>query len=274
MKAEDNGQATKRTTQAHSHSHTHTKMNQTPSIRLKSVNSISASFSSLLSSTTEPGGTPFANASNNVNESSTNLLANEDEPEQTDGGNIDADEGEKSSSSKSKKELALPALPSSMEAWSRSSSASSSLAGSAGFAAAAAAVAAAATAGATSGTTGATTAFANYELDELNGGRLRTQWWESDMTRLFMRFCALLSLVSVSMNTSYTYAKVEHLIYLTFIIDIFVAFVFLFEFLAKLTHRGWHNYFSDRWSQFDFIMLLCLLLSLALHVLELTGEFV
>lgn len=109
----------------------------------------------------------------------------------------------------------------------------------------------------------------NFELDEMCRGRY--QWWESDCARMFMRLCALLSLVSVSLNTSYTYAKVDHLIYVTFVIDASVAFIFLMEFFVKLHYRGCGNYFADHWSQFDFVMLVCLVFSLALHVLELTG---
>src|SRR6218665_2286668 len=41
-----------------------------------------------------------------------------------------------------------------------------------------------------------------FELEEVI--HARTLWWESTAARRFMRFCALLSLISVSLNTSNT----------------------------------------------------------------------
>lgn len=104
--------------------------------------------------------------------------------------------------------------------------------------------------------------------------RARVQWWETSNTRLFMRFCAFLSLMSVSMNTSHTYKRAEWLIYVTFVLDCLVAFIFFIEFVSKIKFRGCSDYFQDRWSQFDFFMLLCILLSLSLHVFEMLGKLV
>src|SRR5690554_5950419 len=39
--------------------------------------------------------------------------------------------------------------------------------------------------------------------------RTQTLWWESQLVRRFMRFCAFLSLVSVSLNTSYTFSRMH-----------------------------------------------------------------
>lgn len=102
--------------------------------------------------------------------------------------------------------------------------------------------------------------------------RTRTIWWESPTIRKFLRFCALLSLVSVSMNTPYTFSQMPALLYITFVIDNLVTLAFTIEFISKLRIRGARTYFHDRWSQFDIAMLLCLIISLTLHLFEMTGE--
>lgn len=112
---------------------------------------------------------------------------------------------------------------------------------------------------------------AGLELEECI--RARTLWWESLAVRRFMRFCALLSLVSVSLNTSNTFSRMPSLLYITFVIDIFVALVFFIEFVSKVRIRGSRNYFHDRWAQFDSIMLLCLLMSIVLHIFEILGTY-
>lgn len=113
-------------------------------------------------------------------------------------------------------------------------------------------------------------AAGGLELEECI--RARTLWWESLLVRRFMRFCALLSLISVSLNTSNTFSRMPSLLYITFVIDIFVAFVFFVEFVSKIRIRGSRNYFHDRWAQFDSIMLLCLIMSIILHIFEILGK--
>ena len=108
------------------------------------------------------------------------------------------------------------------------------------------------------------------EVEELI--RATTSWWESVSMRRFMRFCALLSLVSVSLNTSHTFEGAPVLLYITFVIDIFVTLVFTAEFISKVHTRGLKVYTHDRWSQFDAIMLFCLYISLVLHIFEITGH--
>lgn len=103
--------------------------------------------------------------------------------------------------------------------------------------------------------------------------RTRKLWWESQTIRRFFRICALLSLVSVSMNTPYTFSQMSSLIYITFVIDIFVTLAFTIELISKVKIRGSHTYFHDRWSQFDIFMLFCLITSLILHSFEITGMF-
>lgn len=102
--------------------------------------------------------------------------------------------------------------------------------------------------------------------------RATTFWWQSVHMRRFMRFCAFLSLASVSTNTSYTFKWTPILLYVTFIVDVFVTLIFTAEFISKVHSRGAKQYFHDRWSQFDAVMLFCLYISLTLHVFEMTGH--
>jgi hypothetical protein len=53
-----------------------------------------------------------------------------------------------------------------------------------------------------------------------------------------MRFCALLSLLSVSLNTPKTFEKHPPLQYITFCCDLIVTFLFTAEMIAKMHIRG------------------------------------
>jgi len=53
-----------------------------------------------------------------------------------------------------------------------------------------------------------------------------------------MRFCALLSLLSVSLNTPKTFEKHPPLQYITFCCDLVVTFLFTAEMIAKMHIRG------------------------------------
>lgn len=53
-----------------------------------------------------------------------------------------------------------------------------------------------------------------------------------------MRFCALVSLASVCLNTPKTFEKVPSLQYVTFICDLIVTFLFTAEMIAKMHIRG------------------------------------
>lgn len=56
--------------------------------------------------------------------------------------------------------------------------------------------------------------------------------------RRLMRFCALVSLASVCLNTPKTFEKVPPLQYVTFICDLVVTFLFTAEMIAKMHIRG------------------------------------
>lgn len=53
-----------------------------------------------------------------------------------------------------------------------------------------------------------------------------------------MRACALISLLSVCLNTPKTFEKVPQLQFTTFIIDLIVTFLFTAEMIAKMHIRG------------------------------------
>lgn len=56
--------------------------------------------------------------------------------------------------------------------------------------------------------------------------------------RRLMRFCALISLASVSCNTPKTFEKIPPLQYLTFSFDLIVTLLFTAEMIAKMHIRG------------------------------------
>lgn len=86
--------------------------------------------------------------------------------------------------------------------------------------------------------------------------------------RRFLRFCALLSLVSVCLNTPSTFNKFPYLIYITFICDAAVTVFFTAEMIAKIHIKNIFNYVRDRWSLFDAIMVIFHWISLVIHVLR------
>ena len=92
------------------------------------------------------------------------------------------------------------------------------------------------------------------ELDETGHEQAEKHWLQKIWSRRFMRFCAFLSLVSVSLNTSWTFSKIPSLFFVTFFIDIFCSIVFTAELIAKLHLKGWNQYSRSRWSQFDALM--------------------
>lgn len=90
-----------------------------------------------------------------------------------------------------------------------------------------------------------------------------------------MRFCALVSLFSVCLNTPKTFERYPPLKYFTFICDVFVGVLFLAEMVAKISLRGLFKgenpYFKSRWCVFDSFMVLIIWVSIVLQVLEILG---
>ncbi|EEC06683.1 voltage-gated ion channel, putative, partial [Ixodes scapularis] len=92
--------------------------------------------------------------------------------------------------------------------------------------------------------------------------------------RRVLRLCALLSLVSVSLNTTRTFEKHPPLMAVTFAWDIFATLLFTAEMIAKMHIRGLITgetpYLKDRWCQFDATMVFFLWISVILQVFEIT----
>lgn len=90
-----------------------------------------------------------------------------------------------------------------------------------------------------------------------------------------MRFCALVSLLSVSLNTPKTFEKHPPLQYVTFCCDLVVTFLFTAEMIAKMHIRGILKgdvpYLKDHWCQFDASMVFFLWVSVILQVFEMLG---
>lgn len=87
-----------------------------------------------------------------------------------------------------------------------------------------------------------------------------------------MRFCALISLLSVCLNTPKTFERYPPLKYLTLFCDISVALLFTAEMITKIFLRsllkGEKPYLKSRWCQFDASMCLFLWVSIVLQILE------
>lgn len=113
--------------------------------------------------------------------------------------------------------------------------------------------------------------LADYGADEFSfAERSDILFINQHWVRIVLRSCALLSLVSICLNTPDTYKKWWPLIYITFAIDFFVTLVFTSEMLAKIRAKGIYHgeqaYFRDRWCQFDAVMWIFLVFSVVLHV--------
>ncbi|XP_053403059.1 sodium leak channel NALCN-like [Mercenaria mercenaria] len=116
--------------------------------------------------------------------------------------------------------------------------------------------------------------LSDYGPDENLNDNADIDWVNKDWVRRLFRGCALVSVMSVSMNTPATFMYVPSLEYLTFVLDLIVTFLFTAEMIAKMHIRGILKgdvpYLRDRWCQFDFFMVSCLWISVLLQVFELT----
>lgn len=87
-----------------------------------------------------------------------------------------------------------------------------------------------------------------------------------------MRFCALVSLFSVCLNTPKTFERYPPLRYTTLFCDACVCLLFTAEMITKISIRGFvkgeNSYLKSRWCQFDASMCLFLWVSIILHILQ------
>ncbi|XP_064455791.1 sodium leak channel NALCN-like isoform X5 [Ornithodoros turicata] len=116
--------------------------------------------------------------------------------------------------------------------------------------------------------------LADYGPDESLNENADIEWVNKVWVRRVLRMCALLSLVSVSLNTTRTFEKHPILVYVTFCWDIFATLLFTAEMIAKMHIRGLITgetpYLKDRWCQFDATMVFFLWISVILQVFEIT----
>ncbi|UYV62374.1 hypothetical protein LAZ67_2000326 [Cordylochernes scorpioides] len=135
--------------------------------------------------------------------------------------------------------------------------------------------------------------LADYGPDESLNENTDLEWVNKLWVRRLLRLCALLSLLSVSLNTTRTFDKYPALVYFTFLADAFVTLLFSAEMIAKMHIRGVimvclvltavlfdigglggqgdNPYLKDRWCQFDATMVFFLWISVILQVFEMTG---
>ena len=85
---------------------------------------------------------------------------------------------------------------------------------------------------------GDNTPLADYGPDENLNDNTDIEWVNKNWVRRVLRGCALLSLVSVCINTPKTFELHPPLMYVTFTIDLFVTFMFTAEMIAKMHIRG------------------------------------
>ncbi|XP_069692579.1 sodium leak channel NALCN isoform X3 [Periplaneta americana] len=117
--------------------------------------------------------------------------------------------------------------------------------------------------------------LADYGPEEALNESADIEWVNMLWVRRLMRFCALLSLLSVSLNTPKTFEKHPPLQYATFCCDLVVTFLFTAEMIAKMHIRGILKgevpYLKDHWCQFDASMVFFLWVSVILQMFEMLG---
>ncbi|XP_076278980.1 sodium leak channel NALCN-like isoform X4 [Lasioglossum baleicum] len=119
------------------------------------------------------------------------------------------------------------------------------------------------------------TVLADYGPEESLNESTDIEWVNKRWIRRLMRFCALVSLISVCLNTPKTFEYYPPFQYVTFICDLIVTFLFTAEMIAKMYIRGIlqkeKSYLNDHWCQFDGSMVVFLWLSVILQMFEMLG---
>ncbi|XP_073899137.1 sodium leak channel NALCN isoform X4 [Castor canadensis] len=97
-------------------------------------------------------------------------------------------------------------------------------------------------------------------------------WINKPWVHSLLRICAIISVISVCMNTPVTFEHYPPLQYVTFTLDTLLMFLYTAEMIAKMHIRGIvkgdSSYVKDRWCVFDGFMVFCLWVSLVLQVFE------
>ncbi|XP_014279974.1 sodium leak channel NALCN isoform X3 [Halyomorpha halys] len=117
--------------------------------------------------------------------------------------------------------------------------------------------------------------LADYGPEESLNESADIEWVNKRWVRRLMRSCALVSLVSVSLNTPKTFERFPPLQYVTFWCDFVITFLFTAEMIAKMHIRGILRgevpYLKDHWCQFDASMVFFLWVSVILQMFEVLG---
>lgn len=117
--------------------------------------------------------------------------------------------------------------------------------------------------------------LADYGPEESLNESADIEWVNKLWVRRILRLCALLSLMSVSLNTPKSFEKYPSLQTITFAVDCSVTLLFTAEMIAKMHIRGILKgdvaYLKDHWCQFDASMVFFLWVSVLLQMFELTG---
>ncbi|XP_061707106.1 sodium leak channel NALCN isoform X1 [Cydia pomonella] len=116
--------------------------------------------------------------------------------------------------------------------------------------------------------------LADYGPEESLNESADIEWVNKLWVRRILRLCALMSLVSVSLNTPKSFEKYPSLQTITFAVDCSVTLFFTAEMIAKMHIRGILKgdvaYLKDHWCQFDASMVFFLWVSVLLQMFELT----
>uniref|UniRef100_A0A1A8FDB8 Sodium leak channel NALCN n=2 Tax=Nothobranchius korthausae TaxID=1143690 RepID=A0A1A8FDB8_9TELE len=97
-------------------------------------------------------------------------------------------------------------------------------------------------------------------------------WINKPWVHSLLRACAIVSVISVCMNTPKTFEHYPPLQYVTFTLDTLLMFLYTAEMIAKMHIRGIikgdNSYVKDRWCMFDGFMVFFIWVSLVLQVFE------
>ncbi|CAK9304150.1 unnamed protein product [Gordionus sp. m RMFG-2023] len=93
-------------------------------------------------------------------------------------------------------------------------------------------------------------------------------WIKGPIYSAIIRVSAILSLLSVCINTPVTLTHYPFLTYLTFGVDIFCSLIFTIELFQKLSEKNPTLCWKNKWTRFDLVMVICLWSSLILQMVE------
>uniref|UniRef100_A0A4W3GNM6 Sodium leak channel NALCN n=1 Tax=Callorhinchus milii TaxID=7868 RepID=A0A4W3GNM6_CALMI len=112
----------------------------------------------------------------------------------------------------------------------------------------------------------------DFGPDETLADNADILWINKPWVHSLLRVCAIISVISVCMNTPKTFHYYPPLQYVTFALDTLLMFLYTSEMIAKMHIRGIvkgdNSYVKDRWCVFDGFMVFCLWVSLVLQVFE------